>query len=214
MTREPLVATVRLDVHPSGLSKRSWPRPCFGSSGIARPAVSHGIYLGRIVLVLVLGPLSRRPPRSFLLDRLRGWDLLKRLSLSSSLLELASLIRFLVSLLLFRRHLRPIAMLVPLTYLLALPTLALSAPLSSAPLSISSALSAFTPPPPASAAWSSGATTAFAAHSSCNATQRRLIADGLGEALELAQHARAHLRRWGADGMCVPPLSPCLGRSA
>ncbi|GAA6003304.1 uncharacterized protein JCM10292_003844 [Rhodotorula paludigena] len=91
-------------------------------------------------------------------------------------------------------------MLIPLSYLLALPTLALSAPLS-APPSISSALSAFTPPSSASASWSAGATTAFSAHSSCNATQRRLIADGLGEALELAQHARAHLRRWGADGM-------------
>ncbi|EAW10414.1 major allergen Asp F2 [Aspergillus clavatus NRRL 1] len=53
------------------------------------------------------------------------------------------------------------------------------------------------PDKPALSPWNAGATTSFAIHSSCNATQRRQIEAGLNEAVALADHAKAHLLRWG-----------------
>ncbi|GAA6003723.1 hypothetical protein JCM10207_003564 [Rhodosporidiobolus poonsookiae] len=47
--------------------------------------------------------------------------------------------------------------------------------------------------------WSAGATIAYQAHGSCNASQKAWIGEGLDEALMLAGHARAHLRRYGND---------------
>ncbi|ORY64731.1 putative peptidase domain-containing protein [Leucosporidium creatinivorum] len=47
--------------------------------------------------------------------------------------------------------------------------------------------------------WAAGGTSNFTADSSCNATQKRLIGEGLAEAMTLLRHARAHLRRFGND---------------
>ena len=46
-------------------------------------------------------------------------------------------------------------------------------------------------------AWDAGATTEYIIHESCNSTQAAQIADGLREAVELAQHAKDHILRWG-----------------
>ena len=49
-------------------------------------------------------------------------------------------------------------------------------------------------------AWSDGASTAFSVSGdSCNTTELELIGQGLNRALELVDHARAHLRRFGND---------------
>ncbi|KAF7189735.1 Major allergen Asp f 2 [Pseudocercospora fuligena] len=47
------------------------------------------------------------------------------------------------------------------------------------------------------APWNSGAVTEFQIHASCNASQRHQIQTGLSEAVELAQHAKDHINRWG-----------------
>lgn len=46
-------------------------------------------------------------------------------------------------------------------------------------------------------AWDAGAVTEYIIHESCNATQASQIADGLREAVELAEHAKNHILRWG-----------------
>ncbi|GAA5917580.1 hypothetical protein JCM6882_001986 [Rhodosporidiobolus microsporus] len=77
-----------------------------------------------------------------------------------------------------------------------LPALSLAAPAPApAEWSYASSLKAFTTP----SDWYAGAHKAFTAHPSCNATEKRLIGDGLDEALMLAGQARAHLRRYGND---------------
>lgn len=47
------------------------------------------------------------------------------------------------------------------------------------------------------APWNSGAVTEFQIHPSCNASQRLQIQTGLNEAVQLAQHAKEHVLRWG-----------------
>ncbi|KPM42187.1 hypothetical protein AK830_g4442 [Neonectria ditissima] len=47
--------------------------------------------------------------------------------------------------------------------------------------------------------WSSGWTKGYTVHQSCNSTLRRQLADGLDEAVQLAQHAKDHLLRWGGE---------------
>ncbi|KAI5478172.1 hypothetical protein MNV49_005339 [Pseudohyphozyma bogoriensis] len=47
--------------------------------------------------------------------------------------------------------------------------------------------------------WSAGGSNNYTADDSCDITQKRLIGDGLSEALTLLDHARAHLRRFGND---------------
>lgn len=46
-------------------------------------------------------------------------------------------------------------------------------------------------------AWDAGAVNEYIIHESCNTTQASQIADGLKEAVELAQHAKDHILRWG-----------------
>lgn len=46
-------------------------------------------------------------------------------------------------------------------------------------------------------AWDAGAVTEFPIHSSCNATEARQLRVGLAEAIELAEHAKEHVLRWG-----------------
>lgn len=46
-------------------------------------------------------------------------------------------------------------------------------------------------------AWDAGAVNEFIIHESCNVTQAAQIADGLREAVELAEHAKDHILRWG-----------------
>jgi hypothetical protein len=48
-------------------------------------------------------------------------------------------------------------------------------------------------------AWDAGAVTEYTIHESCNTTQASQIADGLREAVELAEHAKAHILRWGNE---------------
>ncbi|GAA5852418.1 hypothetical protein JCM8547_006775 [Rhodosporidiobolus lusitaniae] len=86
----------------------------------------------------------------------------------------------------------------PLALLALLPALTLAAPAPApapAEWSSPSALKEFATP----SSWYAGAHKAFTAHPSCNATEKRLIGDGLDEALMLAGQARAHLRRYGND---------------
>ena len=45
--------------------------------------------------------------------------------------------------------------------------------------------------------WNAGAVTEYIIHESCNSTQATQIADGLREAVELAEHAKDHILRWG-----------------
>lgn len=47
--------------------------------------------------------------------------------------------------------------------------------------------------------WDAGAVTEFPIHSSCNASEARQIRTGLGEAVELAEHAKEHVLRWGNE---------------
>jgi hypothetical protein len=47
--------------------------------------------------------------------------------------------------------------------------------------------------------WDAGATTEYIIHESCNVTQAAQIADGLREAVELAEHAKSHILRWGNE---------------
>ena len=47
--------------------------------------------------------------------------------------------------------------------------------------------------------WAAGGTNQFHVDASCNATQRRLIGEGLAEEFTLLKHARTHLRRFGND---------------
>ena len=47
------------------------------------------------------------------------------------------------------------------------------------------------------AAWDAGAVNQYTIHESCNSTQAAQIADGLREAVELAEHAKDHILRWG-----------------
>jgi hypothetical protein len=54
-------------------------------------------------------------------------------------------------------------------------------------------------PQQADSAWAAGATNEWPIHSSCNASQARQIRQGLAEAVELAEHAVAHILRWGND---------------
>ncbi|EKV07786.1 Antigen 1 [Penicillium digitatum PHI26] len=44
--------------------------------------------------------------------------------------------------------------------------------------------------------WNAGAVNQFPIHSSCNATQRRQIEQGLNETITLASHAQDHILRW------------------
>lgn len=46
-------------------------------------------------------------------------------------------------------------------------------------------------------AWDAGAVTEYVIHESCSSTQAGQIADGLREAVELAEHAKNHILRWG-----------------
>ncbi|RHZ65157.1 major allergen Asp F2 [Aspergillus thermomutatus] len=56
-----------------------------------------------------------------------------------------------------------------------------------------------TPHEPAFFSWNAGAVTSYPIHSSCNTTQRRQIEAGLDEAIALAEHAKAHILRWGNE---------------
>ncbi|KAK4635949.1 Major allergen Asp f 2 [Fulvia fulva] len=47
------------------------------------------------------------------------------------------------------------------------------------------------------AAWNAGATPEWRIHSSCNASQRYQLEQGLNEAVMLAEHGRQHINRWG-----------------
>ncbi|KAG2414950.1 hypothetical protein HFD88_006138 [Aspergillus terreus] len=49
------------------------------------------------------------------------------------------------------------------------------------------------------AAWDAGAVTQYPIHASCNATQRHQIEVGLNETIALADHAKAHVLRWGNE---------------
>jgi ATP-dependent exoDNAse (exonuclease V) beta subunit len=46
-------------------------------------------------------------------------------------------------------------------------------------------------------AWDAGAVNEYIIHESCNVTEAAQIADGLREAVELAEHAKDHILRWG-----------------
>lgn len=48
-------------------------------------------------------------------------------------------------------------------------------------------------------AWDAGGVTEYIIHESCNDTQASQIADGLREAVELAEHAKNHILRWGNE---------------
>lgn len=47
--------------------------------------------------------------------------------------------------------------------------------------------------------WNAGAVTEWNIHNSCNASQRYQLQQGLDEAVQLAEHAKAHIARWGND---------------
>ena len=47
--------------------------------------------------------------------------------------------------------------------------------------------------------WNAGAVNEFRIHSSCNASEAYQLRQGLNEAIELAQHAKDHVNRWGYD---------------
>lgn len=46
--------------------------------------------------------------------------------------------------------------------------------------------------------WNAGAVTEFRIHQSCNASQAFQLRQGLSEAIELAQHAKDHVNRYGS----------------
>ncbi|RHZ50825.1 hypothetical protein CDV55_100602 [Aspergillus turcosus] len=82
----------------------------------------------------------------------------------------------------------------------ALLRLAVLLPLVAAlPTSFSPISERATPHEPVLSPWNAGAVTSYPIHSSCNATQRRQIEAGLDEAITLAQHAKAHILRWGNE---------------
>ncbi|PLB54774.1 zincin [Aspergillus steynii IBT 23096] len=47
--------------------------------------------------------------------------------------------------------------------------------------------------------WDAGAVNLYPIHQSCNATQRLQIETGLNETIALADHAKAHILRWGNE---------------
>ncbi|KAM3415910.1 hypothetical protein BST61_g9405 [Cercospora zeina] len=47
--------------------------------------------------------------------------------------------------------------------------------------------------------WNAGAVNEFRIHSSCNASQTAQLRQGISEAIELAQHAKDHINRWGNE---------------
>ncbi|USW48515.1 Putative metallopeptidase, catalytic domain superfamily, peptidase domain, HRXXH [Septoria linicola] len=47
--------------------------------------------------------------------------------------------------------------------------------------------------------WNAGAVNEFRIHNSCNASQEHQLRTGLNEAIELAQHAKDHINRWGNE---------------
>ncbi|KAI9035879.1 major allergen Asp F2 [Aspergillus affinis] len=47
--------------------------------------------------------------------------------------------------------------------------------------------------------WDAGAVNQYPIHQSCNATQRLQIETGLNETIALADHAKAHILRWGNE---------------
>lgn len=51
--------------------------------------------------------------------------------------------------------------------------------------------------------WSSGWSKTYPIHSSCNATLRHQLADGLDDLVQLAQHAKDHLLRFGSKSEFV-----------
>ncbi|KAF7557165.1 hypothetical protein G7Z17_g878 [Cylindrodendrum hubeiense] len=51
--------------------------------------------------------------------------------------------------------------------------------------------------------WSDGWTKDYTVHQSCNATLRHQLVDGLNEAVQLAQHAKEHLLRFGNESEFV-----------
>lgn len=51
--------------------------------------------------------------------------------------------------------------------------------------------------------WSDGWTKGYTIHQSCNSTLRHQLADGLDEAVQLAQHAKEHLLRFGSNSEFV-----------
>lgn len=51
--------------------------------------------------------------------------------------------------------------------------------------------------------WAAGGTSSFPIHHSCNSTLRVQLENALGETVELAEHARDHLLRWGGESPFV-----------
>ena len=47
--------------------------------------------------------------------------------------------------------------------------------------------------------WNAGAVNEFRIHNSCNASQVTQLRQGLDEAIQLAQHAKDHINRWGNE---------------
>jgi hypothetical protein len=45
--------------------------------------------------------------------------------------------------------------------------------------------------------WNAGAVNEWNIHSSCNGSERFQLQQGLDEAVQLAEHAKAHIARWG-----------------
>ena len=56
---------------------------------------------------------------------------------------------------------------------------------------------------PTSYDWAVGGTPSFPIHHSCNSTLRTQLENALEETLDLAQHARDHLLRWGNESPFV-----------
>lgn len=82
-----------------------------------------------------------------------------------------------------------------------LPVLALASPVKRGSIADEPAtdelLQAFEPD---TSAWIAGASGAYGLWgNSCNTTQKELIAEGLQQTIKLADHARAHIRRFGND---------------
>jgi hypothetical protein len=51
--------------------------------------------------------------------------------------------------------------------------------------------------------WASGGTTSFSIHQSCNSTLKAQLEKALGETVQLAQHAKEHILRWGHESPFV-----------
>ncbi|KAH7127415.1 putative peptidase domain-containing protein [Dactylonectria macrodidyma] len=56
---------------------------------------------------------------------------------------------------------------------------------------------------PETYSWSAGWTKSYTVHQSCNSTLRRQLTGGLDEAVQLAQHAKDHLLRFGHESEFV-----------